>query len=135
MGNGPVISLGSSLLTASPGECSEGQGGFPAGSATVPLSLLPQLKPYLVSTGDQVVNVATPSGFTALAMGSVTQGHTLYLRTTSAVVVELTMFGNATPQQINVQGLVVLEFDPAHYLTAVGVQGSGLVEYLAVGNA
>jgi hypothetical protein len=136
----PCVSLcpGSGLY-AGPNDVCEGSGGFPAGSTPIPLELLPCSKPYLVSTGASLINIASPASLYALpgvgTAGNVTQAHTLYLRTNVPVIVALTFLGGASAQQLNVNGLLIIEADPAHPITGVSVQAAqAQVEYLAVGN-
>jgi hypothetical protein len=131
-----VIQLGNATLQAGPAS-SSADSPFPSGQATIPLALFPIAKSYSVGTGPQLQNVSSPNAPVALpgigASGPVTQAHTLYLRTQVPMVVSLTKNGGSA-QTVNVLGLLLVEFDPNNPLVALAVQGTGQVEFLAVGN-
>lgn len=126
---------GGAALQGGPSSVCDGTGGFPSAAVNVPLSLLPSCKQYVVSSGPQLANVNSPSAPGALSIGAVTQAHTIYLRTNVPMVFSITYTGNATPQLTYVNGMVIIEVDPAHYVTAIAVQGVGQAEYLCVGNS
>jgi hypothetical protein len=132
-----TIQLGEATLLAGPSEVCEGD-TFPAGGTTIPLALLGTWKPYVVDSGRQLYNVASPAAFVPLngvgASGPVTQAHTLYLRVLAPVQVQLTYFGVVSAQVVYLSGLLLVEPDPAHPVTAVAVMGTAQVEFLAVGN-
>lgn len=126
-------------IVAGPAGCTD-TATFPGGISNVPaLAFNPPQKGYNVSTGLQSPNVNSPSSFQTLSgIGTgqtVTQASMLYLRTTTPVLVEVTMNGvdGGTAQVLSVSGLLVLEPGPSNYITAVAVQGQGQVEYMAVG--
>jgi hypothetical protein len=135
-----AIQLVNAQLQAGPPTVGDGS-VFPSGQTNIPLDLNPTpQKPYAVSTGRQLANVSSPNSLQTLpgiGTGStVTQGHTLYMRTNGSFLVALTMNGIAggAVQEFQLAGLVVLEFDQNKYLTLLQVQGTGTIEYLVVGN-
>lgn len=125
-------------LSSGPATVSDGT--FPPGVTQVQLQLNPSTRQVNVDTGAMVANVNSPSAYVTLpgiggAVGPVTQGLFLYLRTVAPVAVRLTMFGASgnTTSVLLTNGLLVLEFDPLHYLTLLEIQGTGTVEYYAAG--
>ncbi len=134
-----AIQLVNAQLTAGPPTAGDGS-VFPSGQALIAMDLLPPQKPYGVTTGRQLFNVSSSNAFTTLpgvgSAGPVAQGHTLYLRSNAPFLVELTMTGvdGGAPQQLSVNGTLVLELNPNNPLTLLQVQGAGQLEVLIVGN-
>jgi len=139
------VNLTGALLA---GPCNAGDaGGLPTGTSNVPITLLPENKPFAVTTGDASINVNSPSAFVTLpgitnptGIGQVTQAHTLVLHTLVPMLFRLTFTTVATTtviytSTIPVQGMLVLEFQPALPLTLLECQGAGQVEYSAYGNS
>jgi hypothetical protein len=135
---GLQIQLVGGSLQAGPAFASDGS-SFPAASTPIPLALYPANgKQYTVGTGGQLYTVNSPSAFVAVqgvgASGPVTQAHTVYARTTSAMILQVTYAGDATQYLIYLQGTIVLEADPNHAITSINVKGAGQLEFMAVGN-
>jgi hypothetical protein len=132
-----VIQLQPATLMAGPSTSNDGS-VFPSGNTIIPLDLIPVQKPYVVSTGRQLPTVQSSGGFTALsgvgAGQSVTQAHTVYVRTQSPFMFRVTYLGDAVPKVRYTSGLWIEEVDPTHPVTLLEVQGTGQVEYLCVGN-
>lgn len=132
-----VIQLQPATLMAGPSTSNDGS-VFPSGNTIIPLDLAPAQKPYVVSTGRQLPMVQSPSGFQALAgigaTSSVTQAHTVYVRTQAPFMFRVTYLGDATPKVRYTSGLWMEEADPSHPIVLLEAQGTGQVEYLAVGN-
>jgi hypothetical protein len=134
---GEVVQLVNSQLVAGPPTVGDGS-SFPAGQSVIPLDLVQVQKSYAVTTGRQLQNISSPSAYVVLpqlgSTGAVTQAHTLYMRSVAPFLVQLTQFGLTALQTLKLNGLLILEVDPAAYVTAIQVQGSGQLEWLAVGN-
>ena len=133
-----VLQLTATLMAGPQGssDCS-----FPSGVSTVSFGLLPSTKSAGVSTGLHNKSVNSASSFVALdGIGSaetVTQGNTLYLRTTTAMQIRLTMQPASGPDVVSivyVQGAMLLELPSTNYLKLLEAQGVGTVEYLVSGN-
>jgi len=103
----------------------------------IPFTLTPSTKPYNVDTGRNNAQVNNPSAYGALAgvgAGStVTQATTLYVRTSTTMLLRLT-FGSTVLADIPILGVFVMEFDPSKPLTLLEVKGAGAVEYYAAGS-
>lgn len=133
-----IIQLGAgAVIQAGPGDVVD-QGTFPSDVASIPLSLVGAIKPYIVSTGVQLYNWNTTL-FTALpgvgSAGPVTQAHTLYMRTVVYMKVRLTYQNDASPHITYVLGMLLLEFDPGNNpVVLVEAIGAGQLQMLAVGN-
>lgn len=110
-------------------------GSFPAGSTSIPFALNPPSKPFTVDTGRALVNVNSPSSFTAFAGvgagAAVTQASFLYVRTQSPMQVRITQ--NGSTSVVKTSGLFVLEPEPGSEVTLVEFQGAGTVELYASG--
>ena len=125
-------------LVATP-QC--GSGSFPSGITNVNFGLYPPCngKAYSVSTGVQVANVNSPSAYAPLggigSGGPVTHCNTLYLRTTTAVNVQITFATSATATIPGLLGALLLESGVGDEITGVAIEGSATVEYAAFGNS
>lgn len=132
-------------LTAGPqGSC---EGGFPAGLLQVNFGLSgscpgagtkPMAKKIWTSTD---VNSPSPAYAALDGVGtgeSVTQGNTIYLRTTSQMKIRATFADPAGgPDIVSIiphQGLWIQEFPNNGYLKLLEAQGVGGVEYFVSGN-
>jgi hypothetical protein len=131
-------------LTAGPqGVC---EGGFPSGVLQVAFGLAgscpgagtkPALKKFWTSQ-----DVNSPSAFVALdGIGpgqSVTRANTFYLRSLSAMQLQLTFLdpggGADIVSIVPVQGLLILEPSETGALKLLEAKGAGKVEYFASGN-
>jgi hypothetical protein len=125
-------------LVAGPDGCSEQQ--FPSSLTTIDFGLLLPQKPYAVTTGSQVVNVASPNTPVALpgigSAGPVTQAHTFYARTLGSLVLVLTFnnpAGGTFTATIPLQGVYLVEPPVTSWLQGVTVQGTGQLEFCAWG--
>ena len=126
----------SALLTAGPATSDT---CFPSGTRTIPISLSPSTKAYSDDSGNAFM-LNSPSSFFAVpgvgAAGIVTKATTLYLKSGSQVLVQLT-FANpsGTPTVIvePLQGLKLNEYPPGYELTGLALQGTGQIEYWAAG--
>jgi hypothetical protein len=129
----------SGTLQTGPQDCSEGTGGFPSSASLLQLALLPCSKPYAVSTGPQLLNLNSPTTPAAIpgvgSQGPVVNAHTVYMRCASPMAVTFAFAGVGPTQTINLYGLLVFEVDPTHCVTGVAVQGTGQLEWLAVGSS
>lgn len=130
------VSLTGTLI-AGPGTVTESS--FPGGVTNIPIALTPPAKSFNVDSGG-TRSVSSPSAYVALTgvgvADTVTQGKFLYLRTSTPMLVRLTTVnppGADVVSVVPVQGLLVLEFDPAKYLKLLEVQGSGVVEWFVCG--
>jgi hypothetical protein len=132
LGGGAVLQAGPALV--------DDTGSFPGGASSVPLSLLPSFKGYVVSSGVlfQNINVASPS-FQALpgvgASSAVTRAHTVYARSTANMVLRLTYAGDAVTKLLYLYGMWLQETPTGSEITLVEAQGVGSLEFLAVGNS
>lgn len=97
-------------------------------------------KPFDVGTGVLQRNVDSPAAFVQLygvgATDAVTQGSTLYFKTTNSFQLRLTCQnpqGADIVSIVPVSGLVMLEFPDDSYLKLLECMGSGPIEYLVVG--
>lgn len=128
----------SGQLVASPASVSDS--GFPSGVTSVAFNLFPAKKPINVDTGVMRPIVNSPASFVTLpgvgAGGPVTQGTTLYLRSSTPMQIRTT---TAVPSAADVvaietiSGLKIVEYDAAHYLKLLEIQGSGPIEYYVSG--
>jgi hypothetical protein len=127
----------SGQLLAAPAAVSDSQ--IPAGTDNIPFNLNPPAKPFNVSTGN-VVQVNSPASFVTIpgvggAVGPVTMGSLLYMRTLSPMRVRKTygsiVIGGATGEPFS--GLHVIECDPASPLTLLEVMGAGQIEFWVCG--
>jgi hypothetical protein len=125
-------------LVAGPDGCSEQV--FPSSLTTIDFGLQLPLKPYAVTTGTQVAQIASPSAPVALAGigtgGAVTQAHTFYARSLSQMTLVLTYnnpAGGTFVATVPLFGVHLIEPGASAYLQSVTVQGSGQLEYCAWG--
>jgi hypothetical protein len=116
---------------------------FPSGVLTINFGLNPVQKSYQVTTGDQVVqiNSPTPNVYQSVdcigSGGAVTQAHTLFLRTTVQMMLQMTFNnpnGGTTTITEPINGVKVMEYPLNGTLIALGVQGGGSIEVAAFGN-
>ena len=133
-------------LTAGPqGVC---EGGFPSGILQLAFGLAGSCpgagtKPALRKFWSFVnVNSPSPAFVTLDGVGtgqSVTQANTLYLRTTTQMLMRFTFANPAggpdIVSQVPVQGLHIAEYPLNGYLKLVEAQGIGGIEFFASGNA
>lgn len=91
-------------------------------------------KAFGASTGIQAQSLAA-ADYEELALGGVTKGDTLYFFAYSPILVRLKTFLEPDPllSEIPVDGLVVLEFNAARYLTLLEAKGNANIEYLVTG--
>ena len=133
----------SGTLTIGPTGTVDPTSSFPIAVDSTPLSLYPSQKPFAVDTGIQHPNVNSTGAYVPLlGVGALTdgaavsQGTFLYMRTKTPMLVKLTVNNGGVPlviADIPVNGLLILEFDATKYLTALAVQGSGVVEWFVGG--
>jgi hypothetical protein len=126
-------------LVAGPASVSDNP--FPSGVTTIPFGLNPPAKQYNVDTGKNVATVNSPSAFVALggvgALGPVTQGHTLYIRTIQPMTIRETTAVPSSADNVVVyplNGVTIREYPADHYLKLIEVEGAGQIEYWAAGN-
>lgn len=127
-------------LVTGPSQSSCTDNPFPGVANTIPFGLNPANKSYNVEAGG-VISVASPSSFGPIASvgtgGQVTQGLTLYLRTTTEVQVQLTLAtpggGADTVSIVPLQGVMLLEFPSDGYLKLLAVKGQASIEYWVSG--
>jgi hypothetical protein len=129
----------SGVLQAGPANPVDGQ--FPGSALTVPLSFISGTKQYVPGTGVLQRNVASPGAFAALdgvgAAATVTAGHFLYLKANAPMIVQLTCddgLGGTVVAEVPVYGLLMLEFPATQPLELLKVKGTGMLEYMVVGN-
>lgn len=116
-------------------------GAFPSGVSSLPFTLNTGASPKCAnaSTGIQHTTVSSPNSYVTLAgvgpTSTVVQGDTLYLRTTSPMLVRLTFktSGADLVSVVPVQGLLMIESSADQYVKLIEVQGSGVVEWFASG--
>ncbi len=118
-------------LTAGPP--SVGGSSLPSGATSIPFGLSPEQKSYIDS-----INFDLKKGIGA-APGPVTQGHTLYARTTTPMLVRLTFANPNGADIVSVlpsNGVLVLEPAAAsgYYLKLVEAQGAGSIEFWCGGS-
>lgn len=116
--------------------------GFPASLFNTSLAFLINPKGFSVGTGILARQLNSPSGFATLtgvgASDTVTHGDTLYFKCNGAVTLRLTQddgIGGSAVHDIDVQGLVVLEFPSTKYLKSMSAQGSCQIEYFVSGQS
>lgn len=130
----------SGTMIAGPAQVSECW-EFPSGTTTIPLALFPACKQFVVATGDQFVNLNSPSSFATLAgVGTtVTRGHTLLVRTQTSISFRLTQQDPSLTPTVKVipgvDGLLLLEFGVGFELSLLEAEGVGNVEYSVWGNS
>lgn len=95
-------------------------------------------KPFQVSTSALSMNLNTGGSYVTLpgvgAGSTVTQADTLYLFSSSPILVRLTF--SSSPDIVSVlpvDGFFMQEVDATHYLKLVETNGSGTIEYFASG--
>jgi len=116
---------------------------FPSAIGTVSLEFSPRQKPIQVGSGYNHRNVNSSGAFVPLsgvgATDAVTQGLVLYVRAKVPFQVRVSVFNPAVPLVpdtaiIPITGTLLIEFDPTRYLVLLEAKGSGLIEWLVVGN-
>lgn len=128
----------SGALTIAPSNSTD-PSSFPSGSTQIGLGFAGDTKQANVDTGPMRPNLNSPGSFVALAGvgagGPVTNGTTLKLKCIFPFSIELTTFNGAgnVVAVIPLQGELLLEFDPSHYLVGLRAQGAGMLEYYAAG--
>ena len=130
----------SGALTSGPTSVSS-EGAFPSAVFTVPLGWRGgSNKSAAVATGVLTQNLNSPSAFVKLAgvgpTAPVTQGDTLYFKSTSAIELRITTDDGAGGQEIYTLkpfGLFILEFSADKLLELLEAQGTGILEYFVSG--
>ena len=119
-------------------------GGFPQAIFTTNLALTPSPKPFSTASGVLQRRIATVSPDFAHLQGvgagdAVARGDTLYLRSDSQILLQLSQIDPLNPggpvlvRQLYVSGLVVLEFPLSSPLVLLEAQGAATLEYLVTG--
>lgn len=114
----------------------QGSSSFPGGTQSYAVATTPDPKGVTVfQSGIKMLN--SPSSYVSLDIGTgqnVTNGDTLYLKTTSPLSIRITQAGSSA-QVIQLQGTMFLEFPPTAYLTFLEAQGVGTIEYACSGQS
>lgn len=135
------VSEQGSTITISPSGGVSDAGTLPTTAQTVPFQLSPDPKPWNVQDGVNFRSINSSSSFVTLsgvgATDTVTNATFLYLRTNFSATVQLTMnkLGGGSPlvEQIQVNGLLQIEFPQGGELTLLQIEGSGNVEWFVSG--
>lgn len=134
MSTNNIVTLKGTIVT---GPAKASCAGFPSGVAKWDFELSPPSKAANVSFSANR-NLNSSGSYAALdgvgAGKSVTAATTLYVRTETAMLIRIT-FADTTTAVIPVQGLFILEAQPAKTITLLEAQGVGTIEYFAAGNA
>ena len=124
------LSLAATLVASPP---SSTDGGLPSGVTNISFGLNPSTKMVNVDTGAMTRQINSPSDYITLegVPSTVSQGTTLFIRTTAPFLFRLTNNDPITPTQaiLPINGTVLLEFPADKYLTLLEAQGSGTIEY------
>lgn len=131
----------SGSLSAGPASASEA-GVFPGMSLSAAISTLQATKSFNAATGILPARINSSGAFVALngvgATGPVLKAFTLYLKSDTAIDLELTHddgLGGSTVVVIPVHGLHIQEFPSTKYLKSLRAKGVAQLEYFAAGDA
>jgi hypothetical protein len=137
-----LIRVTGSLTVGPPCACDGGDSSYGNGVSNIGLSLFPCPKSSQVDTGVNRRMVNSPTAFIPLSgvgpSDNVTQGDTLYVRSVSPVLIQVTFYNPNLPMTpwvsvIPLQGMLLIEPPQNSYVMGLAVQGTGQIEYLVSG--
>lgn len=113
---------------------------FPAANFNVPLRLREGSKGFNVATGVLTRKLASPGAFLVLgevgALGVVTKGTLLYVKTDNNVDIQITTddgSGGSVVGIIPIYGFTVIEFSSTRFLKLLEAKGTAAIEYFVSG--